>query len=411
MIHMQLELLAHYSYHWFWGMVYRAVPDEKSNLAIQVKALDENPLLLAQCQEEHDRINGYFFVTRFFYRLFNIDGCNERYYQLMAFTSYQDDFNELPRYSLAEPALLFNFWSKFLNLFTSMPMEKMWAHLVGAERQARSSDELFAIDDEPVIRIPPVYQQREHTAQVPENKPVKTFAELAEEVKAHRAILNAKLSQLSQAFEALHDNDSVTVTPSMLPLLQLLQDYVEGDDAFSLHQAISTQDIKALYKRAALKSHPDKGGSQSAFIAVSNASAQLHEQLSANMPSSSKITEMDWSIRRLTSEEAELAELESGLAALADADARAQAEREAAAREREAAAREREAAARDRGEAALRETQLLQLLTALQSQLPALPRPEPEAPIHFPPLFKGETPHDVGAGAEQEEELTDVPHV
>jgi len=78
---MQLELLAHYSYHWFWGMVYRAVPDEESNLAIQVKALDENPLLLAQCQEEHDRINSYFFVTRFFYRLFNIDGCNERYYQ------------------------------------------------------------------------------------------------------------------------------------------------------------------------------------------------------------------------------------------------------------------------------------------------------------------------------------------
>ena len=110
-------------------------------------------------------------------------------------------------------------------------------------------------------------------------------------------------------------------------------------------------------------------------------------------------------------------------AALAESDARAQADREAVARDREAAARDREAAAlrdeaaardrevaaRDREAAALREAQLLQLIMALQSQLSAPPRPEPEAPIHFPPLFVGQTPHDIGAGAEQEEELTDVP--
>jgi len=407
---MQLELLAHYSYHWFWGMVYRAVPDEESNLAIQVKALDENPLLLGQCQEEHDRINSYFFVTRFFYRLFNIDGCNERYYQLMAFMSYKHDSNESPRYSLAEPALPFNFWSRFLNLFPSMPMEKMRTHPSLRQRQAWSYDEFFTLRDDPIFsRIPPVYQQTENAAQVRENKPVKTLAELAEEVKAHRAILNAKLSQLSQAFEALHDN-SVNVTSSMLPLLQLLQGYVEGGDAFSLHQSISSQDIKALYKRAALKSHPDKGGSQSAFIAVSNASSQLHEQLNANMPNSSKKMELDWSIRRLTREEAALAVRESGLVALADSEARAQADREAAARDREAATLRDEAAALRDEAAALREAQLLQLIMALQSQLPAQPRPEPVAPMHFPPLFGGhQTPHDVGTGSEQEEELTDVP--
>jgi len=391
-------------------MVYRAVPDEESNLAIQVKALDENPLLLGQCQEEHDRINSYFFVTRFFYRLFNIDGCNERYYQLMAFMSYKHDSNESPRYSLAEPALPFNFWSRFLNLFPSMPMEKMRTHPSLRQRQAWSYDEFFTLRDDPIFsRIPPVYQQTENAAQVRENKPVKTLAELAEEVKAHRAILNAKLSQLSQAFEALHDN-SVNVTSSMLPLLQLLQGYVEGGDAFSLHQSISSQDIKALYKRAALKSHPDKGGSQSAFIAVSNASSQLHEQLNANMPNSSKKMELDWSIRRLTREEAALAVRESGLVALADSEARAQADREAAARDREAATLRDEAAALRDEAAALREAQLLQLIMALQSQLPAQPRPEPVAPMHFPPLFGGhQTPHDVGTGSEQEEELTDVP--
>jgi len=72
---------------------------------------------------------------------------------------------------------------------------------------------------------------------------------------------------------------------------------------------------------------------------------------------------------------------------------------------------DREAAALRDEAAALREAQLLQLIMGLQSQLPAPPRPEPEAPIHFPPLslFRGETPRDVGIGAEQEEELTNGP--
>jgi len=95
--------------------------------------------------------------------------------------------------------------------------------------------------------------------------------------------------------------------------------------------------------------------------------------------------------------------------ALADSEARAQADREAAARDREAATLRDEAAALRHEAAALREAQLLQLIMALQSQLPAQPRPEPEAPRHFPPLFGGQTPHDVGTGSEQEEELTDVP--
>ncbi|MDP3561527.1 MAG: hypothetical protein Q8R83_05040 [Legionellaceae bacterium] len=227
--------LAHFDYHWLWGLRYHQVPPP-INLSSHFDEWGKMPERVAWVQAKQKKIDGYYF--KFFYWLFNIE-------------NYATDFHKLKAY------LMFK---------QEAPMRNSQAETTsnsengGDERNASCADVLSQLYAG--ISYPFLFAGQSMTAFVASfcqtrQQPSEQSTDLIVLSSVHEHVRQLH-SEALRSVQYIHDK--VIINWQMQNCLLLLDIAVEEGDRLAWHN------IKKAYRVKLLSSHSDKGGSDSDFI-------------------------------------------------------------------------------------------------------------------------------------------------
>jgi len=222
-ISLSRDEISHVDYHWFWGLRYNTLV-QTPNMMSRLDELMQNNDLLQSLQAQQARVDEYYFMTRLFYRWFNVDNYTLNAYSLVFLEAYE-------AHQVQEKKAMRSDATAGMPEGQRKPSWSQWAQntiLSFGERHGLLSSKEDTNDSESSDE----FQE--------------TWVEVAE--------------ALSPQFK---------VTSAMQPYLMVLGLNVNHGDS------LTEADVKRAYRKALLCAHPDKGGSVRLFHNLQAAKHQL----------------------------------------------------------------------------------------------------------------------------------------
>jgi hypothetical protein len=207
--------LTHYEYHWFWGLLFH---EEKHspNLAERTESWQTNVEKVRAVQEKQKKIDHYFLLFKWIYWLFNINNYAADFYQLAAFVVCSEAAKDDKIMKSVSDVVSSPFRA------INRGLHAVWDKIIAAIPQSKSTN------SGPKVSVPGMAGVESDDCEF----------EICERMQDHLKALGLSVSNQTK---------------------------------------LLWRDIKKAYRDKALVAHPDKGGSNQAFLDIKSAFDALHQ--------------------------------------------------------------------------------------------------------------------------------------